>query len=382
MSQLIGRSQGIDEANKREVIAIYNKNYTKIEPIMDTIIDCALYNLPIRGNRDDAKYYNDPNHNAGVFQGMLNIRVKAGDKILEEHFRTAPKNIIQRSKTVQNQMINTCKKYIQTKIVNKIKRAKFFALIADEATDISNKTQLSLVFRYVDPDSLEISEDFFAFIECELGTSGAALATIIENELVRVGLDLKFCRGQCYDGAGSMTGRRKGLSSLFTHKYPKIISFHCAGHKLNLCVALACTVSPVQSMMECIRKTSEVFRFSPKKSNLYKDVIAHTGSSVKTKVLKNVCRTRWLERIDGMERILNHLRDILIALELISSDFDRTYVDRNCHAVALGLKTRMGTFDFIMTLLIIRKILGYVHSLTYEVQKVKLDVVALCQCCH
>jgi len=126
ISQIKGQSQGIDEANKSEILTIYNSNYTKIKPLMKTIIHCGLYNLALRGHRDDAKYIEDPNHNAGIYQGLLQFRVDAGDKILEDHFRTAPKNKTQRSKTVQNQMINTCKKYIQSKIVQKIKRVKFF----------------------------------------------------------------------------------------------------------------------------------------------------------------------------------------------------------------------------------------------------------------
>ena len=67
VSQRSGKSQSIVEANKKELLTIYNQSYTKIEPILETVIHCALYNLPIRGKRDSSKYFNDPNHNAGVF---------------------------------------------------------------------------------------------------------------------------------------------------------------------------------------------------------------------------------------------------------------------------------------------------------------------------
>ena len=190
--------------------------------------------MPLRGHIDDSKYFSNPHHNAGTFQGLLQFRVQSGDKILADHFKTAQKKT-QRSKTVQNQMMASCKMYMQGKIVEKIKRIRFFSIIADECSDVSNKEQLSLVLRYVNPDTSVICADFLAFLECKEGTSGPALATLIEREIEKMGLDMNNARGQCYDGAGNMKGIRKGVSSLFSEKYPKIIYFHCAGHKLNLC---------------------------------------------------------------------------------------------------------------------------------------------------
>jgi len=223
----------------------------------------------------------------------------------------------------------------------------------------------------------EICEDFIAFLECDLGTSGVALATLIENEIERFGLSLLKARGQCYDGAGSMKGARNRLSSLLTQRYPLIIYFHCAGHKLNLCVALSCTTPLVANMMGSIQKVSSIFSNSPKKQNLLEKVILQNKPLTDIKVLKDVCRTRWLERIDSMDRILVLLSEILTTLNLIGTNFDNTYNDAKGQADASGQYHNMRSFSFIITLLIVRKILSYVHSLTYEVQKKSLDVVAL-----
>ena len=50
------------------------------------------------------------------------------------------------------------------------------SVVADEVTDISNKEQLSFVARYVYHDSLLVREDLVAFIECDTGISGRAIA--------------------------------------------------------------------------------------------------------------------------------------------------------------------------------------------------------------
>ena len=61
-------------------------------------------------------------------------------------------------------------------------------------------------------------------------------------------LDLKFLRGQGYDGVGNMAGKCRGASALITEDYPKALYFHCTVHILILCVVRACKVQSVQNM--------------------------------------------------------------------------------------------------------------------------------------
>ena len=46
-----------------------------------------------------------------------------------------------------------------------------------------------------------------------------------------------------------MAGATKGAASIIRSQYPKAIYFHCASHKLNLCVASSCKLSCVNTMM-------------------------------------------------------------------------------------------------------------------------------------
>ena len=54
---------------------------------------------------------------------------------------------------------------IRTDILEEVKRAKFYSIIADEVTDASNKEELSLVIRYVHEG--QIREVFVDFVEVE-----------------------------------------------------------------------------------------------------------------------------------------------------------------------------------------------------------------------
>ena len=72
-------------------------------------------------------------------------------------------------------------------------------------------------------------------MDCDRIT-GEALATKILQCLGSYGLDLTKLRGQAYDGAGNMSGKSKGASTLITTQYPLALYLHCASHCLNLVV--------------------------------------------------------------------------------------------------------------------------------------------------
>ena len=94
--------------------------------------------------------------------------------------------------------------------------AKWYTVIADEVTDISNKEQLSIVLRYVDSDSVLVREDLVGFVECDTGISGRNLADKITTCLEGLGLDLCNLRGQAYDGAGNMAGSVNGTAAVIS----------------------------------------------------------------------------------------------------------------------------------------------------------------------
>ena len=128
----------------------------------------------------------------------------------------------------------------------------FLLWLTNEAADVSNKENLSLVLRYVD-SSKNIREEFVGFRLCGEETTGNAIKELIINSVRDLGLTMDNCRGQSYDGAGNMAGRYVGASTLIQHQFPKAIYVHCMNHRLNLCVADTCSLAMVQNMMGTVR---------------------------------------------------------------------------------------------------------------------------------
>ena len=61
---------------------------------------------------------------------------------------------------------------MREKIIRKVKAAKWFSVIADEVTDVSNKEILSLNVRYWDNEHCLICEVLLGFFECDSGIRG------------------------------------------------------------------------------------------------------------------------------------------------------------------------------------------------------------------
>ena len=73
-----------------------------------------------------------------------------------------------------------------------------------------NKDLLSLVLRFVDV-ACSVREQFISFMLCGLSTTGVAVANTITSVLQKLGLDVRYLRGQGYDGSGNMAGKCKML---------------------------------------------------------------------------------------------------------------------------------------------------------------------------
>ena len=128
---------------------------------------------------------------------------------------------------------------------------------------------------------------------------------------------MEQCCGQSYDGAGNMAGKYVGASTLIQRQFGKAIYVHCMNHRLNLCVANTCSLRIIQSMMTTVRKLSEFFSNSPKKQNRLTKKVPILLPNCNHSKLIHVCRTRWIARIDGLDRVVELFEPILETLRNI-----------------------------------------------------------------
>ncbi|XP_065651244.1 zinc finger MYM-type protein 1-like [Hydra vulgaris] len=256
------------------------ENKKKLASIVKTIIFLGRNDMSLRGHRDDRKYQGEIGESSkisglGNFIELLNFRVDAGDSILKEHLLSAPKNSTYISKTIQNELIECCGNAIEEILINDIKKRSFFTLFR-----MQNRT------------------------------SGLNIATNILETLKEFGLDIQRCRGQSYDGAASMAGEYKGVSSLIKNVNSKALFVHCASHKLSLVVGKSCQIQQVKNLLEQVKDISYFFNLSPKRSNCLKKYLLPGQAK-----LIDTCRTRWVQKLRGLDVFFDNYSAVFSAFE-------------------------------------------------------------------
>ena len=139
------------------------------------------------------------------------------------------------------------------------------------------------------------------FSQCSYALSGQSLYRTIKEFLVLVDIDISDCRGQGYNGTGTVADKNQGLSAHVISVNPKALYTHCSFHCLNLAVVVSCGEQRVRNLMTNIKETSYFFNLLvPRKNCLEDKILLYCPESLKHK-LKNICRTGWVERIEGMD---------------------------------------------------------------------------------
>lgn len=167
-------------------------------------------------------------------------------------------------------------------ILNDIKNAMWYSIVADEATDVSHHEQLSLSIRWVDKD-IKGHEDTLGLFQLP-NTKSDTVFHVIKDILIRCSLPLSQCCGQAFDGASNMSGTRNGVQALVKSEASKALYVHCLAHSLNLCIKdVVNKCELMHNVMDFILNLVQLFKFSPKRLFLF--------DSLRRELTINTCET-------------------------------------------------------------------------------------------
>ena len=357
------------------------ENKVVLESLFKITMLLGKQGLAFRGHRDDkvsfAEQYDQESHNPGNFIELVCFRAET-DPVLAKHLKNAPRNAKYTSKTTQNQMISIVGDHIRSELIQEIKSAKFYSLIADELSDISNKEQVSLSFRYVLEGS--VKEVFADFIEVERIT-GKDIAHAIIQSLDKWDIPLQHLRGQCYDGASNMAGARSGCSAIIREKAPLAVYHHCAAHRLNLAVVSACKIMAFRNTESYIGEMARFFHFSAKRQRLLDKVIDSVCPNARCEKLKDTCKTRWIQHIDSYTVFMELLPAIHTTMQAIvcPASFQEFGSDWNWDGEtvikATGFIHQLESASFLVCFQILLECLSHLRGLTVKLQMQAIDVV-------
>ncbi len=174
------------------------------------------------------------------------------------------------SHDIVNELISLMGQGVLRQFLAKILKCvpSWYSVIADEATDVSFSEQFNLSIRYVDDDYV-INKDSIGLFKLP-DTKAETLFSVLKDMLTRCSLPLSLCRGQAYDGAATMQGRRKGLATLFRNEVPAALPVHRLAHSLNLCLQDAGRqIHLLRDALDLIREEVKLINYSPKRKHLF-----------------------------------------------------------------------------------------------------------------
>ena len=240
-----------------------------------------------------------------------------------------------------------------------------FSVIADEATDVLNTEQLNLSVRWV-ADDYDIHEDPLELYRVP-DTKAATIFTVINDLLIRCNLPLALCRGQAYDGAANMQGRRSGVAARFLEVQPAAIPVHCCAHSLNLCLQDAGRkLTCLRDALELCREIINLIRFSPKRLHLFSSNLQASGSGT---TLKPLCPTRWTARTSAIDTIL---KDYILLMETLEEVHLTTHDEYGLKAG--GYLQSMEKFSTLFGFRLAHTVFSAAEQVSYALQKKAISI--------
>lgn len=246
----------------------------------------------------------------------------------------------------------------------------WFSVIADEATDVASSEQMSIAIRWVS-DTYDIHEDPIGLFKVP-NTTAETLFTIIKDVLIRCNLPLSLCRGQAYDGASNMQGKRTGVATRLRNEQPAAVPVHCFAHCLNLCLQDASRkLVYVRDALDTVREISNLIRYSPKRLHLFSTKLqCSEGDGVS---LKPLCPTRWTARTGAIDAIL---KDYDLLLETLEEIHQSTHDEYGMKAG--GLQQCLEKFNTFFCLRLCHLLFSTSEQLSLTLQKREISLQDAC----
>ena len=340
----------IAETLQRELTKQKSENRQMLLKILSNIRFLARQSIAIRGDGDE--------ENSNFIQ-LFKLRGEDDPKFAKWLEKKTDKYV---SADIQNELLKVMGLQVLRDIATSLHSAEFYSIMVDETTDVSNKEQAVLCFRWVS-DDLIAHEDFVGLYRIE-NTEAKTLVNMILDVLTRLNLSIKKLRGQCYDGASAMSGPRSGVAKQIRDLESRAVYTHCYGHSLNL--ACMDTIKSSKVMQEALDITAEItklVKLSPRRCTIFqrlKDELAPLDPGIRV-----LCPTRWTVKAEALKSIVDNF-EVLQHLWEESLEYVK---ESEMRARILGVSDRMMKFDFFFGAILGETILSHSDNLSRTLQK-------------
>ncbi|XP_070399913.1 zinc finger MYM-type protein 1-like [Nothobranchius furzeri] len=356
----------IDQVNQDLIAFEVNRWKEILKRLLAIVNHLAERNLAFRGHSE--KLFESGN---GNFLGQVELMAQF-DPVMQDHLRQIQKKEISDSyfsKDIQNELISLVAKCTTDAVVERIKRAKYYAVIMDCTPDLSHKEQLSVVLRIVNCElskGVSVHEHFVGFLQAH-DTTGKGLCESFLGHLEKLDLDLSNCRGQSYDNGSNMQGKKQGVQKRVLELNSKALCVPCGSHTLNLVIGDAAKSSLTSiSFVGLLQRLYTLFSSSVHRWTILRE-------HVKDLSVKALSTTRWECRVEAVKAVRYQLPEILKALTALM-EYAKEKRDAEVVSTAGSIYQEMKRWPFLVSTIVWYNVLFQINKASKILQSPKVSV--------
>ncbi|KAL4120900.1 hypothetical protein QTP88_013509 [Uroleucon formosanum] len=339
----------------------YNENVRLNRLFMEHLIDLVLFlgkqELAFRGHDENSDSLNE-----GNFRELFDMHIIRCSQEIQNHYNSIKNIFSGMSKSIQNDLISRISEFLINQIKNEIKQCKFYSIQIDDTTDISQKTQCSIIIRYV-TDKSELVERFLGFHNVSEDRTAQGLFNLVNSVLHEFDIENKLV-GQCYDGACVMSGHLTGLQARVKEVAPNALFTHCLAHRLNLVLQHGCSINAkCRIFFANLTGIAAYFHNSTSRTNFVDTIVG--------KRIPQFVQTRWSSRSKILHTIVNEWSGFINVFDCISKD-PKSSSESICGAI--GHFKNLKTYEFAFLALVFNDIFIYTDNLFNILQNKSFDV--------
>ena len=222
------------------------------------------------------------------------------EQVLSEYLKLSEshKNATYLSQNSVSLFITEISNWMKDETIKKMKEHENYTLLLDEATDESNRSELSLIAHVV--ESGEVHNLFLNLLElCRFDAE--SIFKTVEAFLIRENLEITKVRLSGMDGCSTMAGIYHGVQSYFEQCSGYLVYMHCRNHRFAFCFThLVSKHDDFVKFDSLLLNLYLLWKNSSVKSNIFEEV--QNAYGLKSLKLIKAMTIRWLSHGKAAER--------------------------------------------------------------------------------
>lgn len=259
----------------------------------------------------------------------------------------------------------------QEAFFGEIQNAKFFSIICEQQIEIEGHAYIPVGICYLQEHKTPC-EDVLAYVPLDqdidvfVDSMTAALSE-------KWGLNLAFCRGQSLMTVGAAGAQVRAAAAVLSQRYPRAVRTFSSTVSLNTWLAKSCIISEVADSFTWVERMLQwVTEDEEKRAVLHKMIASlFQHDAVKHSDLTDrLSRSQWERSHDTLDLTVEILEAIMLSLNHVKENQDIQAERTQAGDFLIILQN----FEFILTLVIMKNVLGPTKSLSQNLQGQPLDV--------